>query len=89
MEALKKVKGIEKTLLVVSHDSLQKEMLQLVGDIDFCQVKQIIHPSTPLHKPDASALKEHWWWLQHTLWTRLFPHYQGDVYIVNYFSDLK
>jgi hypothetical protein len=32
------MKGIEKTLLVVSHDALHPAMTQLVRDIDFCQV---------------------------------------------------
>lgn len=44
LEKYKKVKGIEKTMLIVSHDGIFPEMFKLVQQIDFCQVKQIIHP---------------------------------------------
>lgn len=44
LENYRKVKGIEKTMIIVSHDGIFPEMFKLVQNIDFCQVKQIIHP---------------------------------------------
>eukprot|EP01112_Ceratiomyxa_fruticulosa_P024370 TRINITY_DN998_c0_g1_i2.p1 TRINITY_DN998_c0_g1~~TRINITY_DN998_c0_g1_i2.p1 ORF type:complete len:519 (-),score=70.40 TRINITY_DN998_c0_g1_i2:96-1652(-) len=44
LEHYKKALGIEQTILVISHDGLFPEMFKLVESIDFCQVKQIIHP---------------------------------------------
>jgi hypothetical protein len=58
-----------------------REMLDLVKQIDFCQVKQLFHPTSPLHESDAGGLKEHWWWLQTTLFTEMFPSRDGDVSI--------
>jgi len=79
IEALSKVKDIDKTLLIISHDSSMPEMLQIVNNITFCQVKQLFHPTSPLHESDAGGLKEHWWWLQHYLFEELFPEKQNDI----------
>lgn len=38
LEALRQVKGIEKTLLVVSHDGLNESLVRMVQQVDFCQV---------------------------------------------------
>ena len=44
LENYRKVKGIDKTMMIISHDGIFPEMFKLVQAIDFCQVKQIIHP---------------------------------------------
>lgn len=38
LQALSNVQGIEKTIIVVSHDSTMPEMLDLVRNVTFCQV---------------------------------------------------
>eukprot|EP01113_Clastostelium_recurvatum_P037410 TRINITY_DN5465_c0_g1_i3.p1 TRINITY_DN5465_c0_g1~~TRINITY_DN5465_c0_g1_i3.p1 ORF type:complete len:418 (+),score=82.46 TRINITY_DN5465_c0_g1_i3:45-1298(+) len=44
LENYKKSTNINQTMIVVSHDGLFPEMFKLVESIDFCQVKQLIHP---------------------------------------------
>eukprot|EP00026_Physarum_polycephalum_P007186 Phypoly_transcript_07243.p1 GENE.Phypoly_transcript_07243~~Phypoly_transcript_07243.p1 ORF type:complete len:494 (+),score=99.40 Phypoly_transcript_07243:183-1664(+) len=44
LENYKKVQNINKTMMIISHDGIFPEMFKLVQSIDFCQVKQIIHP---------------------------------------------
>lgn len=44
LENYRNVKDIDKTMIIVSHDGIFPEMFKLVQGIDFCQVKQIIHP---------------------------------------------
>ncbi|XP_010532976.1 PREDICTED: alpha-1,6-mannosyl-glycoprotein 2-beta-N-acetylglucosaminyltransferase [Tarenaya hassleriana] len=47
VESLSKVKGIDETLLIVSHDGYFEEMNKIVESIKFCQVKQIFSPYSP------------------------------------------
>ncbi|EFA75769.1 predicted protein [Heterostelium album PN500] len=44
LDFYRQVEGIEETMIIVSHDGIFKEMFDLVESIDFCQVRQIIHP---------------------------------------------
>lgn len=71
---LRRATGINETLLIVSHDGTVPAMLELVErEADFCQVKILIHP-VGSHRPcdfdgcPIFRLKEHWWWLQQTVW---------------------
>lgn len=81
LDALRSVVGIQKTMLIISHDGLNEELVRLVQDIDFCQVKQIYHPTPPTHRSSATALRDHWWWLQKFLWREMFPTRTEDVTI--------
>lgn len=47
VSALAQVRGINETLLIVSHDGLYEEMNTIVESIRFCQVKQIFAPWSP------------------------------------------
>jgi len=74
LAGLRRVRGIEGTLLIVSHDGAVSNMLQLIRDhADFCQVKELVHPVSA-HSPCTEAgcgifrLKAHWWWLQQMVW---------------------
>jgi len=74
MAGLRRVRGIESTLLIVSHDGALPNMMQLIShEADFCQVKELIHPVSA-HAPCSEAgcgifrLKAHWWWLQQMVW---------------------
>lgn len=50
LDSLRKVKGIEKTLLIFSHDVYSQELNSIVQSIDFCPVMQIFFPvSAQLH----------------------------------------
>uniref|UniRef100_A0A1D1YVR3 Alpha-1,6-mannosyl-glycoprotein 2-beta-N-acetylglucosaminyltransferase n=1 Tax=Anthurium amnicola TaxID=1678845 RepID=A0A1D1YVR3_9ARAE len=53
VNSLSKVKGIEETLLIVSHDGYFEEMDKIVKAIKFCQVKQIYAPYSPHLFPDS------------------------------------
>ncbi|PIA25609.1 hypothetical protein AQUCO_11000024v1 [Aquilegia coerulea] len=53
IESLSRVKGIEETLLIVSHDGYFEEMNKIVEGVRFCQVKQIFAPYSPHLFPDA------------------------------------
>lgn len=44
LEQMRNVDGINKTMIIVSHDGIFEEVFKVVQEIDFCQVKQIIHP---------------------------------------------
>ncbi|GAM20016.1 hypothetical protein SAMD00019534_031910 [Acytostelium subglobosum LB1] len=44
LEFYKRLPRISETMLIISHDGIFKDMFDLVSAIDFCQVKQIIHP---------------------------------------------
>jgi len=77
--ALRRVSRISETVLVVSHDRVDKDMLDIVDSIDFCQVQQVFHPTAPTHSSSVSALKDHWMWLQEHVWTQAFPSHQGDI----------
>lgn len=50
LDSLRKVKGIEKTLLIFSHDVFSQELNSIIQSIDFCPVMQIYFPvSAQLH----------------------------------------
>ncbi|CAG2203005.1 MGAT2 [Mytilus edulis] len=50
LDSLRKVKGIEKTLLIFSHDVFSEQLNSIVETIDFCPVMQIFFPvSAQLH----------------------------------------
>ncbi|KAF5205503.1 Alpha-1,6-mannosyl-glycoprotein 2-beta-N-acetylglucosaminyltransferase [Thalictrum thalictroides] len=53
IESLSKVKGIEETLLIVSHDGYFEEMNTIVEGVRFCQVKQVFAPYSPHLFPDS------------------------------------
>lgn len=53
IKSLSKVKGINETLLIVSHDGYFDEMNKIVEKIKFCQVKQIYAPYSPHLFPDS------------------------------------
>lgn len=53
VNSLSNVKGIEETLLVVSHDGYFDEMDKIVQSIKFCQVKQIFAPYSPHLYPNS------------------------------------
>lgn len=42
------------------------------------KVQTILHPVNPFHEPKASALKDHWLWIQETLWDKLYPKNEFD-----------
>lgn len=42
--SLAQVRGIEKALIVFSHDFYNLEIIELVQSIDFCKVMQIFYP---------------------------------------------
>lgn len=44
VEYLKKVESIEKTMLIFSIDGFTADLFDVINTIDFCQVKQMIHP---------------------------------------------
>lgn len=74
LEALRNVRGISQTLLIVSHDGVVPEMLQLVrAQATFCRTKVMIHPVSA-HRRCTEAgcaifrVKDHWWWLQRMVW---------------------
>ncbi|XP_051149929.1 alpha-1,6-mannosyl-glycoprotein 2-beta-N-acetylglucosaminyltransferase-like [Andrographis paniculata] len=52
VDSLSSVSGINKTLLVVSHDGYYEEMDKIVQSIKFCRVKQIFAPYSPHIFPD-------------------------------------
>ncbi|KAG0620513.1 hypothetical protein M758_4G221900 [Ceratodon purpureus] len=47
VSSLAEVRGINETLLIVSHDGFYEEMNTIVESIRFCQVKQIFAPWSP------------------------------------------
>ncbi|CAM6102712.1 unnamed protein product [Calypogeia fissa] len=53
VKSLSKVKGIEETLLIVSHDGFFPEMNAIIEGIRFCQVKQIFAPFSPHLFPNS------------------------------------
>ncbi|XP_041369480.1 alpha-1,6-mannosyl-glycoprotein 2-beta-N-acetylglucosaminyltransferase-like [Gigantopelta aegis] len=53
LDSLRKVRNIEKTLLVISHDVYSPELNQVVESIDFCPVMQIFFPYSQQMFPDV------------------------------------
>ena len=47
IQSLREVTDIQKTVLFVSHDGINQDMLELVDSIDFCTVVQWIYPTEP------------------------------------------
>lgn len=77
------VVDISKTILVISHDGIYPEVLDLVLSIDFCQVKQLIFPYSvkwmqqlraemqigyQLWLSNPGMLKLHWTWALTQAW---------------------
>jgi len=79
VEALSNVKGIEKTMLIISHDRISPEMWKITRGIKFCQVRLLIHPTSPLESGNTRALTNHWWWIQHKVRSDLLPDHNGDI----------
>eukprot|EP00164_Ancoracysta_twista_P000818 GFYU01001081.1.p1 GENE.GFYU01001081.1~~GFYU01001081.1.p1 ORF type:complete len:407 (+),score=56.07 GFYU01001081.1:197-1417(+) len=98
LEKLSNVTGIEETILIISHDGIFEDMMQVVREkATFCQTKQIVHP-IPIRRPSTlTALKDHWWWLQHQVWYELFPQRETEVVFIeedhavspDFYSTLK
>ncbi|KAH3789456.1 hypothetical protein DPMN_167637 [Dreissena polymorpha] len=53
IESLREVRGIEKTLLIISHDVYSDGLNQLVKEVDFCPVLQIFFPHSLQLHPDS------------------------------------
>eukprot|EP00656_Telonema_subtile_P039673 TRINITY_DN44759_c0_g1_i3.p1 TRINITY_DN44759_c0_g1~~TRINITY_DN44759_c0_g1_i3.p1 ORF type:complete len:415 (-),score=36.54 TRINITY_DN44759_c0_g1_i3:14-1258(-) len=74
LEALRDVRGISSTLLIVSHDGAVPEMLQLVrSQATFCRTQVLVHPVSAHRRCTEVGcaifhVKEHWWWLQRMVW---------------------
>lgn len=47
LEGLSQIDGINRTLLVISHDGFYQKMNELVKGVRFCQVKQLYFPYSP------------------------------------------
>jgi hypothetical protein len=58
---LRNATGIERTVLIVSHDGFVPDVARVVDGIDFVRVVQIVHPTPPKVKTDVFSLKAHWW----------------------------
>jgi hypothetical protein len=50
--SMRNVRGIEKVLLVISHDYYYDDMMKLVQTVDFCRVTQIFYPFSLQAYPD-------------------------------------
>jgi len=81
LAALRAARGVEALpVLVVSLDTVSREMLALAEGVDFAPVRLLMHPVRKelLRAEPVLAIKEHWWWLQNALWrevpeTRALP----------------
>lgn len=74
LESLSRVKGIEDCLLIISHDSANEDMHQLVYNISFTKhVIQLHHPRTIDHKSGLLKLKDHWWWYIGEIFNKIVP----------------
>jgi alpha-1,6-mannosyl-glycoprotein beta-1,2-N-acetylglucosaminyltransferase len=51
--SMRNVRGIEKVLLVISHDYYYDDMMQLVRSVDFCRVMQVFYPFSLQVYPDT------------------------------------
>jgi hypothetical protein len=74
VKALKRVVGIGNVcVLVVSLDSIQQEMIDIVLAVDFAPVRVLFHPVRDdlLKVQPVVAIKQHWMWLQDQIWTRV------------------
>jgi alpha-1,6-mannosyl-glycoprotein beta-1,2-N-acetylglucosaminyltransferase len=52
-KSMREVRGIEKVLLVISHDYYYDDMMRLVQTVDFCRVTQIFYPFSLQVYPDT------------------------------------
>lgn len=83
VEQYRQVKNINKTVMVISHDGIFPEVLDLVLGIDFCQVKQLVFPyhlkwmkklgvlplvGYQVWLPNPGMLKLHWTWALTQAW---------------------
>jgi len=87
IQSLSRVKGIEDSLLIFSHDVYSLEMNSLIKQIHFARVLQIFLPFTSQLTPEFfpsvpsgeghnkvvsySLAKQHWWWKAHFAFDRL------------------
>lgn len=83
IELYRSVVNISKTMLIISHDGIYPEVLDLVLSIDYCQVKQLVFPyhirwmenvgalariGYQVWFANAGALKLHWTWALTQAW---------------------
>eukprot|EP01027_Heterolobosea_sp_BB2_P010413 GEZU01015283.1.p2 GENE.GEZU01015283.1~~GEZU01015283.1.p2 ORF type:complete len:244 (+),score=92.71 GEZU01015283.1:279-1010(+) len=54
-------------------------MFDLFDSIDFCQVKQLLHPLAGTKRDSTPAIKYHWWWVMKMVWDELRLTETGDI----------
>lgn len=79
MTALSRVRGINKTsVLVISIDSVNEQMLSFALNISFAPVRIIFHPVRDdlIRATPVLAIKDHWMFVQEMLWD-VIPETKG------------